>query len=726
MSKKIIVKVLFLSLFASTAVCNAANLDGVLYSKLPSDKVQINLSSDGDFAEPKIFSTKDPARVVFDFFGMNSTLAKPNFNVKTGAVDTLSVVEVADRTRVVMDLVQDAPYRVSRDEGKFVIIVDSPIREIVADKAEPKPFSIKPKLVVGKQIKGVDFRRSKKGGGRIVVDLSDPSTVVGVKRLDGEIVVDFRKSTLDTSLEKRLDVTDFATPVKALDVFQNGDDVRIVIEPSGPFQQISYQNDNIFTVILDPLEKKKKKEDKGTGYKGDKLSMNFQGLEVRAALSVISDFTGINIIASDDVKGDLTLNLKDVPWDQALDLILETKGLAKREKGNVIWVAPAQRLAEFERLQLEAENSSKALEPLVTEVIQINYAKAKDIKKVILEERKSSEDDSPAQQILLVTPGSSDNNAGVSSSKDASLKITSDDRTNTLIITTTESSLKVIKTLITKLDSPVRQVMVETRIVLANDTFSKELGAKLGFQRVVENATSGSSSLGNVASSGTIGGANAIQQSLLDGNEGIFNAASTTSPNVDLGASGAADSSPASYAFSLFKAGTGYADIISLELSALEAEGTGKIVSSPRLVTSNQKEAVITTGQTRFITVGISPEGTPITVTRDALLEMKVTPQITPDDNVILDVDITQDTFLTIDSIRRNNIETQVNVENGETIIIGGIYQEAQFDNVTKVPLLGDLPVLGRFFKKRSKQDNRSELLIFLTPKIINNELNMN
>lgn len=724
MSKKItIINALFLSLVASS-VCSAANLNEVLFSKLPSNKVQINLSGDGDFPEPKIFSTKDPARVVFDFFGMKSKLDKPNFNIKSGAVDTLSVVNVADRTRVVMDLLDNAPYRVSRNANTFVINVDGPERLIIKDKAKPQPFSVKPKLDVSRRVKGVDFRRSEKGGGRIVVDLSDPSTIVGLKKIDGEVVVDFRKTTLDNSLEKRLDVTDFATTVRALDVFQNGDDVRIVIEPSGPFQQVSYQNDNIFTVILDPIEKKVEKKDDGSGYKGDKLSMNFQGVEVRSVLSVISDFTGLNIIASDDVTGDLTLNLKDVPWDQALDLILETKGLAKRQKGNVIWVAPAQRLAEFERLQLEAAQSSKALEPLVTEVIEINYAKADVIKGVILEERDNS-DSNPGQQILFVQPGSADSSSNVSSDKDASLKITADERTNSLIITTTESNLIGIKALIAKLDSPIRQVMVETRIVLANDTFSKELGAKLGLQRVVENAVAGSSNVGNVASSGTLQGANNIQQSLLDGNESVFNASRLGAPNVDLGASGAADSAPASYAFSLFKAGTGYADIISLELSALEAEGSGKIVSSPRLVTSNQKAAEITTGQTRFITVGISPEGTPITVTRDALLKMLVTPQITPDDNVILDVNITQDTFLTIDSIRRNNIATQVSVENGETIIIGGIYQEAQFDNVTKVPLLGDLPVLGRLFKKRSRQDNRSELLIFLTPKIIDGELNL-
>ena len=705
----------------------AVTLEKVLFSKLPSNKVQINLSGSDAFPEPKVFSTKSPARVVFDFFGMKSALKSPEYNIKIGAVDTLRVVQVADRIRIVMNLVDSAPYKVSTDSNQFIISVD-PIAKPVQQQVKVKPFSSKPKLS-NKNIKNIDFRRSEKGGGRIIVDLSDSDTIVDLRQIEGEIVVDFKNSIVPEDLEKRLDVTDFATPVRAVDLFQNGENVRMIIEPAGEYQQISFQNESIFTVILDPIEEEEKEEENPAnefGYTGERLSMNFQKLEVRSALSVISDFTGINIIASDDVQGDLTLNLKDVPWDQALDVILDTKGLAKRQRGNVIWVAPAQRLAEFERLQLEASKTSEALEPLVSEVIEINYAKAADIRDVILEERgNEGEGNQPPQQILLVQPGASgvEEDTTVSDTSE-SLQITADERTNSLIITTTATNMKSIKSLIAKLDSPVRQVMIETRIVQATDTFSKELGSRLGFQRVTENATAGSSNLGNTATSGTLTNANAIQQSLLDGTD-IFTAGSP-GLNVDLGANGAAGSAPASYAFSLFKAGTGYANIISLELSALEAEGRGKIVSSPRLVTSNQKVAAITTGTTRFITTGVSVDGIPITETRNALLGMRVTPQITPDDNVVLDVSITQDTFVSDDVIRRNNISTQVTAENGETIIIGGIYEEQQSDSVTKVPVLGDIPVVGRLFKKKSKSDNRSELLIFLTPKIINQELSIN
>jgi len=703
----------------------AGTLEQVLYSELPSSKVQVNLKVNGSLGQPKIFSTQKPARIVFDFYETESNLKESQFNIKSGAVDSLNVVQVGNRTRVVMNLVKLTTYTTKEEDGQFIINVDSlPKSTAKKSKAKPKPFAEKNRLVSTKKVSGVDFRRTEKGGGSIVVDLSDPSMSIDLVDRNNEIIVDFQKATLDEGLEKRLDVMDFATPVKALDIFQNGNNVRIVVEPSGKYQQISFQKDKVFTVILDPIEKPKegKKEANESGYSGERLSLNFQRLEVRSALSVIADFTGLNIVASDDVSGELTLNLKDVPWDQALDVILETKGLAKRKKGNVVWIAPAQRIAEFERQQLEAADASRALQPQISEVIEINYAKAEDIKNVILEETKDGGGAENSQQVVLLQSGG-DAPAAAQSSPVASLRVTADQRTNSLIVTTTASNMKNIKALIAELDKPVRQVIVETRIVQASDTFSRELGARFGFQRIVENATAGGSNIGNSATSADLGGTDAIQQSLLGGGDAFASAPL----NSDLGATGINGSSAASYAFSLYKAGAGYANILNLELSALEAEGRGKIVSSPRLVTSNQREASISTGETRFVTTTAGSGASEVVAqeSRDALLQLTVLPQISPDDSIILNVQISQDNFTGDTAITRNNIQTQVTVENGETIIIGGIYQENEVDSVTKVPFLGDIPILGNAFKKKSKANSRFELLIFLTPKIIDGELNL-
>ena len=737
--KKKLMSLIFLLM--GTFFCSlltAAELEQVLFSNLPSGTVQINLKGgNNNFPEPKVFKTQNPARIVFDFPGLKSSLKKTDYFINSGKVQSLKVVEVSDRTRLVLNLTGTASHDISQSDGQFIILVDGASTSFKQTK--PKAFTKQTEVKPGRKIKKVDFRRTKKAGGRVVIQLSDPDTLVNVGQKDGEVVVDFKNTSIDTNLEKSLDVTDFATTVSSIDTFQNENNVRMVISPSGEYQQISFQNGDIFTVILDPIiieeEQEKTEEVDENGYSGERLSLNFQRLEVRSALSVISDFTGLNIIASDDVTGELTLNLKDVPWDQALDVILETKGLAKRQKGNVIWVAPARRIAEFEREQLRAAQSSAALEPLVSEVVAINYARAEDLRDVILDrtdtDRNRDRDGRSDQErpvIFLQQTGAGVTEAvGEGESESGDLTITADERTNSLIITTTRSNLISVKALIAELDTPVRQVMVETRIVDASDTFSKELGARLGFTRLTENAQSGisSSSLGDTVVGSNISGNNAVQQSLIDGNDVFASGSGPGNLNVDLGANGINGLNPASYAFSLFRAGTGFANIINLELSALEASGRGKIISSPRLVTSNQQTAEISTGQTVFVTV-TNAEGNSVTETRDAFLSLNVTPQINPDDNIILDVEIAQDFFLADGSIQRNNITTQVTVENGETVIIGGIYQEAQSESITKVPLLGDIPILGNLFKQRSNVSNRTELLIFLTPKIIDSELSIN
>ena len=734
--RKVVCFVLIITATLFNGSLFAAELEKVLISQLPSNKVQINLKTfSGKIPEPKVFKTQKPARLVFDFPGLKSSLEKTDFLVNIGAVTSLKVVEVSDRTRFVMSLTKTVPYQITEVDGQFSIVVDS-VSIVKNNKAETKPFAKKPDIASTNKINNIDFRRTTKSGGKVVIKLSNPDTVVNVGQKDGELLVDFSNVLLDSSLEKRLDVTDFATPVSSIDTFQNGENVRMVISPSQEYQQISFQNNDIFTVILDPIVEEEKEEKSDlvdeNGFSGERLSLNFQRLEVRSALSVISDFTGLNIIASDDVEGELTLNLKDVPWDQALDVILESKGLAKRQKGNVIWVAPARRIAEFEEQQLELAQASQALEPLVSEVLNINYANAIELRDVILGEtedrnrRDDGNDDTDERPVIFLQPEGNGSVQEVGGSEGSSLlTVTADERTNSLIVTTTRTNMVAIKALIAELDRPVKQVMVETRIVNASDTFSRELGARLGFTRLTENVRGpNGSNLGTTSVSGSVASANAAQQSIIDGGD-VFANTTPGGLNVDLGANGVNGFNPAATAFSLFRAGTGFANIINLELSALEGSGRGKVISSPRLVTANQQPAEIRTGETRFVDIQ-NNEGNTVSEARDAFLSLNVTPQISPDDNLILDVEISQDFFLVDDSIQRNNIQTQVTVENGETVIIGGIYQENKSSQVTKVPFLGDIPYLGNLFKQRSNTNTRTELLIFLTPRIIDGKVTLN
>jgi len=725
---------LILSVFIfllSISAANAADLKGIKYTKLPGDKVQINLETLGDFDEPGVFNTSDPARLAFDFFGMKKEGVESLIKVGIGAVDSIVTVATDDRTRIVVNLIENAKFDTEKLTNGFVITVGNGVEKTSkAASVKPKPFAKQPELLTSKRVEKIDFRRSDNGGGKVIVNLSDASTSIDVSEQAGEIVVDFQNARIESGLEKRLDVTDFATPVDSIDSFQSGENVRLILIPNGEYRQISYQNGTEFTVIVDPYvetEEEKAARENETGFNGERLSINFQRIQVRAALAVISDFTGINIVASDDVEGELTLNLKDVPWDQALDVILETKGLSKRQTGDVIWVAPAAKVAELKKAQAEAAQASADLEPLVSEVIQVNYAKAVELRKVILGEVEGSDGGAgrDKSQDTFVVFGGEGGEGGFQNPQDkkSGLKITADERSNSLIITTTVENLKGIKGLIAQLDRPLRQVMIETRIVEASDTFSRELGAKLGFQRVTENTrgAGGTSNLGTTISGGTLQGNQTIDRSLVDdGPLNYFN--DGPGLNVDLGANPIGLERAASYAFQLFKAGKGYANIISLELSALEANGNGKIVASPRLVAANNTEASIKQGQIRiFSREGSDGEA----LEREALLELKVTPQITPDDRVILDVEITQDFFESVDVINTKEIDTQVIIENGETIIIGGIYQEQSANSVNKVPLLGDVPVVGNLFKKKSKSTQRTELLIFLTPKLINEALRL-
>ncbi|HSH40905.1 MAG TPA: type IV pilus secretin PilQ, partial [Arenicellales bacterium] len=532
-------------------------------------------------------------------------------------------------------------------------------------------------------------------------------------------------TAIDDDLEQRLDVVDFATPVQFIDTFQEGNTVRMVVTPQGRYQHLAYQAGNVFNINIDPMvELEDEEEADEFGYTGDRLSLNFQQINVRAALQVIADFTGLNFVTSDSVTGTLTLRLKDVPWDQALDIILQTRGLGMRRSGNVVWVAPAEEIATRERQQLESQQQQSELQPLTSELIQINYAKASDIADIL---KSVKAVDTGVQQSLFGSVNISEVETESNSLLSPRGNVTVDSRTNSILIQDTPQKISQVRELISKLDKPVRQVLIETRIVEANDSFSRNLGARLGFQRVVQQAEIGGANIGDVTASGTLEGAAATSASMTGAAGAPGFAGTPDGLSVNLPAAGIGENAPnpASYAFEIFKAGSGIANLIQLEISALEAEGRGKVIASPRLITSNQQEARIEQGQERIFTTSVLGVGS--VVTKKAVLSLTVTPQITPDDRVVMDVFVTQDSFEspTNPTINTKQITTQVLLENGETAVIGGIYQQEKATSVTKVPLLGDIPGVGALFRTKSRTDDRTELLIFLTPRIVNPALNI-
>ncbi|MFC1665070.1 type IV pilus secretin PilQ [Pseudomonadota bacterium] len=702
-------------------------LQDVTFSPLPGGRVQIDLKMSSKPEQPGSFSTKRPPRIAFDFFNTKSQLKKDVLRIATGAVTSLAAITTDDRTRIVLNLVRPVSYETQYHENGMTLVVSNvPPTVQSASTVKPKAFSRINKRAGKHSISKIDFRRSREGGGQVIVNLSDPAIGVDIREEAGEIIVDFSDTLLPKELERRLDVLDFATPVQTIDAFNQNGNTRMVITPLGQYQQLAYQTGNVFTVQVVPVveDEEEKKVDE-FGYSGEKLSLNFQRISVRAALQVIADFTGLNFVTSDSVKGSLTLRLQEVPWDQALDIILQTKGLAMRQKGNVVWVAPAAEIAAKERQALEATKQVAELEPLSSELIQINYAKAAEIAN-LLKSIKSV--DTGIQPSLFggVNVGEVKTESNTLLSPRGN--VTVDNRTNTLLIQDTPSKIKEVRKLIAQLDKPVRQVLIETRIVEAADDFGRSLGARLGFQRVTENLLfpGTNNSVGTGISSGSLAGTGAIRDTLVNGaapdddNIGV----GTSGLNVDLPSPGVDGDNPGQFAFEIFKAGTGFAHLLSLEISALEASGRGKVLANPRVVTSNQQSARIEQGQERIFTTSVLGVGS--VVTKKAVLSLTVVPQITPDDRVILDVVITKDSFVSPDSdtLDTKEVTTQVLLDNGETIVIGGIYEQTKLFSVSKVPILGDLPLIGVFFRKKEELDRRRELLIFLTPRILDSTLN--
>jgi type IV pilus assembly protein PilQ len=639
-------------------------------------------------AVPTGFTIQAPARIALDFPGVANSIGRNAIEVNEGNIRSVNVVQAGDRTRVVVNLKQSASYQ-TRVDGKTLLVVLDRAQPVTAATAPPVTFSENRNRDVA-ALRDIDFRRGVGNAGRVVVDLANNQVGVDIRQQGQSLVVEFLKTSLPEGLRRRLDVSDFGTPVQSVTTTQTGDRVRMVVTPTGNWEHSAYQSDNQFVLEVREQKIDSSKLTQGPGYNGEKLSLNFQNIEVRTLLQVIADFTNFNVVTSDSVTGAVTLRLKDVPWDQALDIILQAKGLGMRKSGNVLWIAPKDEIAAREKQELESKASIESLETLRTQGFQMNYAKAADI----------------ATQLVATGAGASGggaNNARILSERGS---VISEPRTNQLFVTDIPSRLQQVQELIAKLDIPIRQVMIEARIVEADDSFGKSLGVRLGggVRGFNVGSVNGNQVQGNF---GSTYGAVATGPTL------------TSQPFVSLPAN-PGNALAASYALSLFSPNA--SRFLSLEISALESDGKGRIVSSPRVVTADQVKALIEQG-TEFPYQTATSSGATAIAFRKANLKLEVTPQITPEGNIILDLDINKDSRgeSTPDGIAINtkHVQTQVLVENGGTVVIGGIFEQTERDQVNKVPLLGDLPALGNLFKSRERIANKSELLIFITPRVL-------
>ena len=652
---------------------------------------------------PLGFAITNPARIALDFGATTNATGKSAQEINLGEVRGVNVVQAGERTRLVMNLKRAASYSTAIDGKSVLVTVAGSGAAATPVSAAPAQASAAPVAAIRQVLRNLDFRRGLDGEGRVVVDLPNNAVAVDVRQLGNKVQVDFMNTGLPETLRRRLDVTDFGTPVSRVTTSANGSNVRMIIEAQGQWEQSVYQSDTQLVVAVRPVKEDPNKLAKGAqGYRGEKISFDFQNIEVRAALQAVADISGLNIIASDSVGGSLTLRLKDVPWDQALDVILQSKGLDMRKNGTVIWIAPKEELLTKEKLELEQRAQISDLEPLKSEIFQLNYQKAESFRTVFG---------------LDAAGGATGNDRNRVLSKRGSAII--DPRTNQLFVTDIASKIEDIRMLIQKTDVASKQVLIEARLVEANDGFSRNLGAKLGFAdlRGFRGGDPGYGVGGNnrVALGGNLTGVGQVTGQTPDKGDGYTN---TTMVNLPAAAIGGI--SPSSLAFSLFSSADNR--FLNLELSALEADGKGKIISSPRVVTEDKMVAVIEQGIELPYQVASSSGATSIEF-KKANLRLEVIPQITPDGNVVLEVDVSKDSkgeetragF----AINTQHVKTKVMVENGGTVVLGGIYQQTERSNVSKVPLLGDVPVLGYLFKTQGRESAKTELLVFITPKIV-------
>lgn len=650
---------------------------------------------------PAGFTTQSPARIALDFPGTVNAIGRNALEIGQGNLRSANVVQAGDRTRVVINLKHPSAYQAKLDGKTLLLVLDNEKASAEVASAPGAVTFAAPASDAGAMLKDIDFRRGTGNAGRVVVDLSSSQTSVDIRQQGKDLVVDFLKTSLPEGLRRKLDVSDFGTPVQSVVTTQVGDKVRMQVTPTGLWEHSAYQSDTQFVLEVREQKVDPGKLTQGPGYNGEKLSLNFQNIEVRSLLQVIADFTDFNIVTSDSVSGAVTLRLKDVPWDQALDIILQAKGLGMRKTGNVIWIAPKDEIAAREKQELEARASVENLETLRTQGFQMNYAKASDIATQL----------TSAGAGATATAGS----ARILSSRGS---VIAEPRTNQLFVTDIPSKLEQVQQLIAKLDIPVRQVLIEARIVEADDSFGRSLGVRLGGSdlRGVRGGQPGYPVAGG--NRVAIGGSyDAISSTTVE-SENTLDTVNTSF--VNLPSSGAGGFLPAAFAVSLFSSAANR--FLNLEISALEADGRGRIVSSPRVVTADQVKALIEQG-TEFPYQSATSSGATSVSFRKANLKLEVTPQITPEGGIILDVDINKDsrgeTTAAGIAINTKHVQTQVLVENGGTLVIGGIFSEEELEDTAKVPLLGDIPVVGNLFKNKSKSSRKQELLIFITPRSI-------
>ena len=728
---------LFGNAYAADEDVFANKIESIDFSALAGGRVSIRIQLKEAMANPPAsFTLNNPARIALDFPQTGNGLNKSNIPSAQGALKSVSLAQAKDRTRMVLNLTKTVGYNTVVNGKDIIITLQGNEASTANATTETRFAESRASSNQGHAISNVDFARGKNGEGRIIVDLSDANTGINIKQKGKQIIVDFANTDVPAELQRRLNVINFNTPVLYVDTMKQGKNGRMIIEPKGEWEQSAYQADKKFIIDVRQVVEDPNKLVKGSkpGYAGEKLSLNFQNIEVRSVLQVIADFTGLNIITSDTVTGNITLRLKDVPWDQAMDIIMQNKALTMRKNGNVILVAPADEVAAKEKAQFEATNAIADLAPLRTEAFTLKYQKAEEFKKLIEGEKSG---------------GSDNKNKGILSKRGS---IVAEIRTNTVFIQDTDKSLENIQTFINKIDVTVKQVMIESRIVIADDKFGKELGARFGVQKqqVSGNTRFGvSGSLGNTVTSRDISpvtlntatgrleqkitesgtgrtGSSRLADTQIGGPNAIVTPGFSTDGAQDLLSNLPVNNAFGSIAFSLFRLPAGL--LLNLELSALESDKKGKVVSSPRVTTANQQKAIIEQG-TKIPYLQASSSGAANVAFIDATLSLEVTPQITPDDKIIMDLLVKKDrvgqVFFGTPSIDTQRVTTQVLVANGETAVLGGIYEQLERNDVDKVPFFGDLPVIGNVFKHRTKQEDKTELLIFITPRIMDDNLGL-
>ena len=666
-------------------------------------------------AVPNGFTVQTPPRIAIDLPGVVNGIGRSVVEINQGNLRSANVAQSDERSRVVLNLRQPSGYRAELQGNALLLVLESAPAPIVAatPSSNTEPLHFAQSLNAAPQaIRDIDFRRGQDGAGRIIVNLPSNQVGVDIQQQGQTLVVEFLRSSLPENLRRRLDVADFGSPVQTISTLQNGDRVRMTVTPKGAWEHSAYQSDNQFVLEVRPQKIDPNKLTQGPGFAGEKLSLNFQNIEVRALLQVIADFTNFNVVTSDTVTGNVTLRLKDVPWDQALDIIMQAKGLGLRKSGNVLWIAPKDELAAKEKLDLESKMQIAQLEPVRTQSFQLNYTKAEEVAKSLT-----------GQNVGQGGGGAGGGSGGQNSSRILTPRgnVIYETRTNQLFVSDIPSKLEEIQAMIAKIDIPVRQVLIEARIVEADDRFGRSLGVKIGSQdlRGVQGGIPGY----NLGGSNyvTLGGnLNGVGYQTNQGPAANYSNSNFVNLPANVSSDSFGGSNAASFALSLFSATANR--FLNLELSALEADGKGKIVSSPRVITADQVKALIEQGEELPYQVATASGATSIQF-RKANLKLEVTPQITPEGNVILNVDVNKDSRGTLTpqgyAINTKHVQTQVLVENGGTVVIGGIFTQDEREDISKVPLLGDVPYLGNLFKNKSRVSTKTELLIFLTPKVV-------